>query len=161
MLAIVGIFGLLAVFLIVAGIVNVGHNPVGGVTLVAFGVVMLALAKQMRGMARPDPTNPLTILVGSDDIAFERDHQVVDRVSRVEVGAVVLEEYGTSGVLAVTVRGRSGDVVGRWETGWIGKGSIRPYRALRRHSWPRAIQGDGPMRWVSKDAPPWVRERVR
>lgn len=156
-LACAGLVALLAAFLVVAGIVTIWDDPAGGFAMVMAGAVVLAVAELLRWMARSDPPDPLTILVGADDIGFERGGQVVDRVPRAEVGVIVLEEYGRAGVQAVAVRGPHGDLVGRWETGWLGKGSVRPYRALRRHSWPRAIQGDGPMRWVSKDAPAWVR----
>ncbi|MDQ6798294.1 MAG: hypothetical protein M3011_09815 [Actinomycetota bacterium] len=62
MLVAVATFALLAAVLVVAGIVNIGDNRAGGVTLLVFGAVALALAEQMRRMARPDPSNPLTIL---------------------------------------------------------------------------------------------------
>lgn len=160
LLAATGIFILLGAFLVIAGIVNIGKNLVGGITLLFAAVVVFALAELLRRSARPVPAHPLTLVVGPDDVGFERSGEVVDRVRRADVGVIVLEEFGRSGVLAVTVRGPEGDVVGCWQTGWLGKGSLRPWWALRRHSWPRAIQGVGPMRWVSKDAPAWVRTKV-
>ncbi len=126
LLACAGVFALLAAFLVVAGIVTIGDNPAGGVARVMAGAVVLALAELLRRMARSDPTDPLTILVGADDIGFERGGQVVDRVPRAEVGVIVLEEHGRAGVRAVTVRGPHGDLVGRWETGWLGRAPCAP-----------------------------------
>jgi hypothetical protein len=151
---------LAAAVLLVAGIVKVVGGSAAGMAYVGVAAATLAAAELFRRMARPDPVGPLTILVGIEDLGFERGGRVLDQVRRAEVGVVVIEEEGRSGVQAVSVRGHQGELMGRWETGWLGKGSIRPYRALRRHDWPRAIRGSGTVRWASEDAPSWVRDKV-
>jgi len=152
-----GIFVLLGAFLVVAGVVNAFANPRLGLSLLAAGLVVLGLAEVGRRGARADAT-PLTLVVGPEEIGFERAGVIVDRVGRADVGVVTLEEGGRAGVVAVTVRSPDGGLIGRWQTGWLGKGSIRPYRALRRFGWPRAIDGPRGVHWASPDAPAWVKD---
>jgi len=158
LLAGAGLFVFLGAGLAIAGVVNILRNPAGGLVLLVAAAVIFALAELLRRSARPDRSDPLTLVVGSDGVSFERQGQLVDHLGRAEVGVVVLEGFGRAGVLTVTVRAVDGALVGRWDTGWVGRSVLRPWQALRRYGWPRAIEEHGKVRKVSKDAPPWVRK---
>jgi hypothetical protein len=148
-----GAFLVAGAALVITGVTTLGRNPAGAGGLIALGVVVLACAELLRRLAHPlDRMAPLTILVGGDEIGFQRHGEVVDRVERAEVGLVVLEGFGRAGLCAVTVQGPDGQLVGRWETGWLQKSALRAWLALRRHGWPRAIQDRDRMRWVSRGA---------
>lgn len=154
-----GVMGLLGVGLLIAAIANIRQPALALGILIGAGLILVG-AELLRRAGRPDRKDPLTLVVGSGGVGFEREG-VVAAVPRSEVGVVVLEGAGEAGIVAVTVLGPTGDVVGRWETGWVCGNAIRSWRALQRHGWPAAIEEMGRVRKVSDDAPAWVRERGR
>jgi hypothetical protein len=133
------------------------RNPVAALEFGVASVVIGTMAEILRRRAVRPAHGVLTFVVGPDELGFERHGEVVDRVRRSEVGVVVIDEFRQAGVLAMTVRGRTGKVVGRWDTGWLGKIPRSPWRALGRFGYPRAIEFEGQLRKVSDDAPAWLR----
>jgi hypothetical protein len=143
--------------LFLAALSAVGSNVGGTLLLLVSAAVVFALAVFLRRVGARDPKGALTFVVGPDALEFERHAKTVDRVARSEVGVVIVEEFGRAGVLAISVLGPSAAPVGRWETGWLGESPRRAWRALKRHGWPSVLRDQGTQRWVSDDAPSWVR----
>ncbi len=107
-------------------------RPGRRVAMVMAGVVVLAVAELLRWMACPiRPTRSRSSWSGPTTSASSaaarwstvcREPRSASSCSRRPDGPVAGRRRA---------RGPQGDLVGRWETGWLGKGSVRPYAGRR------------------------------